>query len=253
MKQKILNLSSKELSGVCGIYLISCKEHSYVGSSKNLYHRLREHRYRLLNGTHSNDFIQKVFKKHGIENFEYQILELCTPLLRIIKEKEYIDSLKPDMNLQLDPQLKTLSKYSRQKLSKSIKKGRSEGKYKTKYDYIEIEHYDYLGNYVKSYKNKEEAVKKLGISKKKIQNLAGGYRKGLVWKGVRLRYANSNVPPLKFDINPNYIGKHFDFYSEGKYAFSTVKDVWAFLAQQIQDGKKNINLEIKLKDPTRSP
>lgn len=251
MKQQLLNLSAKDLNGKSGIYFITCFGHQYVGSSKSLYARLREHKIKLLGNGHSNDFMQKAFNKYGIDNFYFEILEYCSPEQRIKREKFYIDSLKPDMNLQLDPVLKTLSHYSRQKLGKSVKLGRSQGKYKTKFDFSEIEQYDYFGNYMLTYTDKEDCSKKLGISKKQVQKFASGYTKGLSYKGVRLKYKSSNVPVKKFEINPNYLGKHFDFYfiKDGKesLAFTSVKDVWSFFAEQIMNQEKEVVITFKLK------
>jgi hypothetical protein len=251
MKQQILNLSAKDLQGKSGIYFITCFGHQYVGSSKSLYSRLREHKIKLLGGNHSNDFMQKAFNKYGIDNFYFEILEYCSSEERIEREKFYIDSLKPDMNLQLDPVLKTLSQYSRQKLGKSVKDGRLQGKYKTKFDFCEIEQYDYFGNYMLSYTNKEDCSKKLGISKKAVQKLASGYPKGLSHKGIRLRYKSSKIAPKKFDINPNYLGKHFNFFvvKNGKEypAFTNVKDVWSFFAEQIMNQEKEVVITFKIK------
>lgn len=91
IKTKILNLSSKDLRGRSGIYILHCKTRSYVGSSKSLYDRLLEHRERLFGNKHSNDFLQKAFNKYGVNEFEYQILEYCNPENRIEREKYYID------------------------------------------------------------------------------------------------------------------------------------------------------------------
>lgn len=57
MKTQILQLSAKELRGKSGIYMITCKNRNYIGSSKSLYDRLLEHRQKLINNYHSNDFI----------------------------------------------------------------------------------------------------------------------------------------------------------------------------------------------------
>lgn len=247
MKQSILQLSAKQL-GKAGVYCITCNGHNYIGSSKNLYARLREHKSRLLSGKHPNDFMLRTFKKYGIHSFNYEILEFCSPDKRIQREKYYIDTLKPDFNLQLDPVLKTLSVYSRQKLGKSVKLGRSQGKYKTKFDYCSIEHYDYLGNYIKTYQDKEHASIQLQITKKAVQALAGGYNKGLSSNGVRLRYSNSSVPVKKFDVDPNYLGRHYDFYTkDNKFAFNSVKNVWKYFANEILSGKTEFHLKLKLK------
>ena len=247
MKTSILQLSAKELRQKSGIYMITCNSRTYVGSSKTLYDRLLEHRQKLLNNKHSNDFMQKAFNKYGINSFKYEILEFCSPESRILREKYYIDALKPNFNLQLDPVLKTLSIYSKQKLSKSIIDGRAVGKYKTKFDFCTVEVYDYFGNYLKSFKDKEEASEKLNITKKDVQRLTGGYIKGISKDGIRLRYSNSKTSIKKFDVNPNYLGKHFNFYSEGEFAFNNVKNAWEFFSKMIVSGKTNFNIEIKLK------
>ena len=247
MKTSILQLSAKELRHKSGIYMLSCNNRFYVGSSKTLYDRLLEHRQKLLNNKHSNDFMQNAFNKYGINSFEYEILEFCLPENRILREKYYIDTLKPDFNLQLDPVSKTLSLYSRQKLSKSVLKGIEEGKYKNKFDYCTVEVYDYFGNYIKSFKDKDEASEKLNITKKDVQRLASGYVKGLSKNGIRLRYSDSKTQIKKFNIDPKYLGKHFDFYCDGVVAFNSVKDVWKFLSEQVLLGKTNFNIDIKLK------
>ena len=80
-------LSSKTLMKKSGIYKLSAGGHIYVGSSKNLYSRLTEHRHDLESENHKNDFLQKVSNKYGINNIKIDIIEFCNPEDRIIKEK----------------------------------------------------------------------------------------------------------------------------------------------------------------------
>jgi len=132
------------------------------------------------------------------------------------------------MNLQ-DPVSHELSESSKQKLSKSIKKGLSEGKYKTKYDYCDIEAYNHFGNYIKTFKSRDELSKEYGFTNKEIQELASGYKKGSSKNGIRLRYSISDVPVQNFEINPNFIGNHYVFFyinesGEEEFAFSSVKN-----------------------------
>ena len=240
-KQTLFTLSSKTLTNKIGIYKISYSGHSYIGNSKNLYMRLIEHRRDLFNNKHNNDYLQRISNKYGIEKLNVEILEFCELDQRIIREKFYIDKLKSNMNLK-DPITNELSESSKIKLSNSVRQGIIDGKYKTKFDFCEIEQYDYFGNYIKSFKNKDECSQKLKITKKKVQNLTGGYKKGLIWKGLRLRYKDSNVDIKKFNTNPQYIGKHYDFYfldenNNEKFAFSTVKEVWKFLSENVQNEK----------------
>lgn len=258
MKQSILQLSSKDLKGKSGVYMISNNGRNYIGSSKSLYDRLLEHRNKLLKGVHPNDFLQNVYNKHGINDFEYQILEFCIPENRVIREKYYIDALKPEFNLQLDPILKTLSLYSKQKLGKSIKQGKLLGKYKTKFDFSKVEMYDYLGRYIKSFKDKDDCSKQLNISTKKVQQLASNYVKGFCYKGIRLRYKDSKTKISEFNINSNYLGKHYDFYkvdSDQKeiFAFNSIKNVWNFFYNEIINGNTEFKIKIKLKKSNESP
>lgn len=225
----------------------------YIGSSKNLYSRLIEHRTDLLKNTHSNNFLQKVSNKYGIQNIEVEILEFCDPQKRIEQEKYWIDYYNADMNLQ-DPVTNKLSDYSKKKLSNSIKKGRLNGKYKTRFDFCEVEQYNYFGEFMCKYKNKDEAAEKLNLPKKSIQKLASGYKKGICRNGIRLRYSNSNVPIQKFKINQQYIGKYFDFYylddnKTEQFAFDSVKNVWKFLGAHLKLNKPIILIpKLKLRE-----
>lgn len=247
----LFEISSKELKGKSGVYKLSAGGHIYIGSSKNLYYRLIEHRRDLLNNAHFNGFLQNVFNKYGKDNLMVEIVEFCAPEDRISRESFWIKELHADMNAT-DPVTHELSEESKQKLSKSILKGREEGKYLTCYDLNEIECYDYFGDYIKSFKNKEEAAKELNMNKKTIQYLAGGYRKGASQHGIRLRYSDSKVPPLKFTVNPQYLGKYYNFYyinDEGKeeLAFHDVRDLYPFMASQLMAKKDKITLIPKLK------
>lgn len=80
-------LSSKELSKKSGVYKLSVGGHIYIGSSKNLYSRLMEHRHDLESEEHRNSFLLNVSKKYGINNIRVDIIEYCRPEDRIVKEK----------------------------------------------------------------------------------------------------------------------------------------------------------------------
>lgn len=232
---RFYTLSSKELNNKSGIYKLSAGGHIYIGSSKNLYARLAEHRLDLKENRHSNNFLQKVYNKYGIENMQIDIVEFCDPDNRINRENFWIKELNADMNLQ-DPVSHKLSEVSKQKLSKSVKKGLSEGKYKTKYDYCDIEAYDYFGNYIKTFKSRSELSNEYGFTNKEIQELASGYKKGSSKNGIRLRYSISDVPVQSFEINPNFIGNHYVFFyinesGEEEFAFSSVKNCWKFFGE----------------------
>lgn len=135
------------------------------------------------------------------------------------------------MNLQ-DPLTKKFTKQSTiDKISKNTKKAFNEGRGKRRYDKNPIECYDYFGNYIESFENKEIAAKSLGVNKHQIEHAAGGYKKGVTIRGKRLRYSDSRVPVQNFDVNPQFLGRYFDFYyldenNEEKRAFSGIKDFY---------------------------
>ena len=247
----LFELSSKDLSKKSGVYKLSAGGHVYIGSSKNLYARLREHKNDLRYNKHANSFLQSVFNKFGPENLLVEIIEFCKPEDRISRESYWIKQLNADMNMT-DPETHVLSELSKKKLSDSIKNGRLLGKYKTKYDFSAIERYDYFGDYVCTYQTIEEAMSALNMTKQQIRDLAGGYRKGVTSKGVRLRYSESKVPVQKFDINPQYLGKYYDFYyinDDGieEIAFHDVRDLYPFMAKQLLKKKNSITIYPKLK------
>jgi len=90
-------------SGISGVYLVKCVANgrSYVGSSKDIACRWKEHRYGLRHGAHYNAHWQHAWNKYGEKSFEWSILEE-TPLdgeLIRKREQHWIDILKPEINI----------------------------------------------------------------------------------------------------------------------------------------------------------
>lgn len=81
-----------------GIY---CIEHvasgrKYIGSTRNLRKRLREHRLSLRAGKHFSPYLQRSFAKHGEAAFSFYPLETCldNALILIAREQVWIDRFK---------------------------------------------------------------------------------------------------------------------------------------------------------------
>lgn len=75
----------------CGIYKITniINSHSYIGLSKNIEQRIKEHYSHGLNGQRQDDLdkpLYKAFRKYGIDNFTWEILEECPE--EQLKERE---------------------------------------------------------------------------------------------------------------------------------------------------------------------
>lgn len=65
---------------VSGIYIITCRPEGmlpyyYVGQSVNVHSRLSHHRASLRGGRHHNNYLQKLWRKHGESTFLFEILE----------------------------------------------------------------------------------------------------------------------------------------------------------------------------------
>ena len=228
----------------CGIYRLSVGEHSYIGSSKNLYSRHNEH---------TNPFLQKVVNKYGVESIVIDIVELCDKDTRIQREAYWIKELKSDMNLK-DPVTCELSESSRKKLSESVRKGLELGRYVKCFQTSTIECYDYFGEYITTYSTKEEAAIACDISVKDVDRCLGAYKHGTkpngtsigrVANGYRFRYSCSNIPVQKFAQNPKKIGTIFRFYYEDEngnreLAFTSIRDCWQFFTEHCRDEKITI-------------
>lgn len=84
-----------------GIYCFLNKTNHkrYVGSTINLKKRYREHKHQLVNNKHHSIHLQNSFNKHGIENFEFLVLSTCPKEYLLKLEQWFIDSLKPEYNM----------------------------------------------------------------------------------------------------------------------------------------------------------
>lgn len=74
-----------------GIYKITNKVNGkiYIGSSKNITYRWRQHLDELCTGTHCNSKLQLDFNKYGIENFTFEIVEFVSNLNKLLEREQY--------------------------------------------------------------------------------------------------------------------------------------------------------------------
>lgn len=73
-----LAVDYKKYNGVCGVYEIFCivNDKIYIGSSKNLGKRLKDHINSLNRGDHDNIHLQNTFNKYGSSVFQFNIVEI---------------------------------------------------------------------------------------------------------------------------------------------------------------------------------
>ena len=94
---------------ICGIYCITnlLNNKKYIGLSKNCLRRWNEHKYRALHPKRKDDTIKPLYcaiRKYGIENFSFEIVEICE--YKNLKEREiywieYFDSYTKGYNATL--------------------------------------------------------------------------------------------------------------------------------------------------------
>lgn len=84
-----------------GVYKITSLDDGsfYIGSSINISSRWKRHLSQLKNNTHSNYYLLNKYKKHGLNNLNFEIIEICEEFNIKEREQWYLDNLKPCLNI----------------------------------------------------------------------------------------------------------------------------------------------------------
>jgi predicted GIY-YIG superfamily endonuclease len=151
-----------------GIYCITniVNNKIYIGSSVNIYHRLKRHCSELKRSIHANKYLQNSYLKHGSSNFNVSIIEETTIENLQKLEQYYIDVLKPDYNITTEVIRNTPSLESRLKISNTLKEQKRLGtlKYPTHDDKKKpVVIYDLNCNCIGNYESERSAAKGLEI------------------------------------------------------------------------------------------
>lgn len=190
---------------ICGIYKITnlINGKIYIGQSKDIYKRWKEHKTAARKKTgRANYPLYSAIKKYKIENFSFEIVEICTFEESNEKEKYWIasyNSLCEKMggygyNLTIGGQI-----------SNTYVGNDVQGK--------RVYQYDLFGNYIKEYRNQHKAAKAVGLKASasicqaiKKNGTAGGYQ----WRFEKYK----NIPPHQ----KNYkCKKVFQYTLEGDF------------------------------------
>jgi group I intron endonuclease len=190
-----------------GIYLLQIGNRYYVGSSVSIGNRLATHRSRLKRNKHENIIMINCFNKYGEEQSHFKVLEECDISILLEREKFYIDTLKPELNIELNPVLQN-----------------SEYKSKTVYQY------SLNGEYIKSFKGASEAERTLDKNSNKISQCCLNKRKSAynyLWsytKVEKLLYQNnSSKAKIKSVIQYNLQGEMINIYESAAEAVRDLK------------------------------
>ena len=79
-----------------GVYIITntINNKYYIGSSKDLRKRLRDHKNSLIKNKHENERLQHSVDKYGIESFTFEVLELHDTQFMVSFEQYWMNLLK---------------------------------------------------------------------------------------------------------------------------------------------------------------
>lgn len=185
MRKLISECLHKDLNQKCGIYRISCNKHSYIGSSINIYYRLKRHISDLLKNKHANKYMQNAFNKYGKDSFNFEVIEECSKTVLINTEAAYIESMSPDLNFIQNPVAVIHSNETLLKISTTLKEAYASKRIKNPISKT-VHQYNINGFYLKSYESCAEAEKQLNIPKGKVSKVAS--RKGFSCGNYRWSY-----------------------------------------------------------------
>ena len=75
---KLLNTETiQEATSLIGIYKIKINDKEYIGSSRNIKHRLKHHLQSMKNKKHHNRTMQNLYNKYGDNKIYFEIVEEC--------------------------------------------------------------------------------------------------------------------------------------------------------------------------------
>lgn len=186
----------KEQEAICGIYLITNKINGkkYVGQSTDILYRWGQH-ISYINKLRHKSLLKSAFQHYGIDNFNFEIIEICSPEELDDKEKYYINKYNTYyLAKNSNGYNMTLGGNGQNGYGKSVKQ------------------YDLDGNFIRIYNTIIEAALDTGVKDSSIVNCCAKRRNccgGYMWC-----YADEEiVQPCKrrgkrvcqYDLQGNYI------------------------------------------------
>ncbi len=187
---------TKLYKNVTGIYKLTINEHIYIGSSVNLYKRLNVHYRSLKNQTHDNEYLQRCVNKYGIDNLNWEVVEVEDSNIEYIdllkREKYFIEYYHADLNLKMDPTTQNNCITTSKK----------------------VYQFDQFGVLIKEWPSLSEAGRRLGVHESNILKACTDRKRQRLAAGFLWDYTDKYTGELKiiyvFDLQGNFIGKYKD-------------------------------------------
>jgi hypothetical protein len=239
MKKLISECLHKDLNQKCGIYKLTCNEHSYIGSSINIYYRLKRHISDLLKNKHANKYMQNAFNKYGKDGFMFEVIEECSKAVLIKTEAYYIESMSPDLNFIQNPVAMIHSNETLLRISATLKEAYASKRIKNPISKT-VHQYNINGFYLKSYESCAEAEKQLNLPKGKVSKVASG--KGFSCGDYRWSYEKKiKLKKSNFTYKGNKIVYTFDQNNILVQEWQSIND----LCKSLKLGHSAMSIRIK--------
>lgn len=175
--------------GFHGVYIIINLKNKkiYIGSSKNVYHRLHRHKSEIKLNKHWN---YRILEDSLDGNFLGMILENCNENELVKREQYWINILTPEYNITKNVINNIVEEESKIKISNTLKRKYKSGEittYKQDHAWVKVDQYTLDGIYINTYNNIVEAGKAVNTNARNIGNclLLPDKRKtakGFIWK-----------------------------------------------------------------------
>ena len=212
---------------ISGIYCIENKITNmvYIGLSKNINNRWKEHKYRLNRNIHPNNKLQNAWNKYGEESFEFFVLEKCDKNIIYEREKYWIQQYKSyDRNLGYN-----LSTGGENTSEGSTWSNEQKDAFSQKLNPKKVIQVDIYGNIIKTWRSASNADRILDLSASKIKQCCehqaihcGNYLwfyeddemlndKEVIRKFVLSNSSYIDIPILQYDLYGNYIDRYSNF------------------------------------------
>ena len=207
-----------------GIYLIRSLINGkfYIGSSINVYKRRNRHYSELKNGKHKNRILQAIYNKHGLDNLQFEVVELVeNKKLLIEKEQYYINTLKPDININLIANSSLGVKRSEETREK-IRQANLGLKHPEWRNKIKSKAQGGKNHWTKKKKFSEESKKKMSESQKNLYK--NGYKSPLLGRKrsketIEKHKASVSKAVLQFDLHGKLIKEWANAKETEKFGF----------------------------------
>lgn len=164
-----------------GIYKITNIINSkfYIGSSVNIYYRIKLHLSQLKRKIHGNIYLQRSFNKYSIDAFKVEILKKCDKSKLRELEEYYIRLLKPDYNMVSSTYISPVTEELKSRISNTLKRKYKSGEIKKVWNKdaeIPLKVYNCLGEFLFEENSINSCARKLKLNKNTLKSkIKDGY------------------------------------------------------------------------------